>query len=92
VTRIRIALIVVAAGLAVSGLTAFPLEAEVAWLHAWLTGGDAGMLADPSLVRWVARVHHGLAETNVRHRHACPPLDPRPGTREPCLSGSYRIG
>lgn len=64
VRRIRICLAVVIAGLAISGVTAFPLREELALgrglLHAW--GFEA--LA-PEFVGWVDRVGEGLDATAV---------------------------
>ncbi|MCX5662315.1 MAG: hypothetical protein NTW19_21760 [Planctomycetota bacterium] len=60
--RIRVILALFVAGLVVSGLTAFPLEAEVRWL-AGMFGSD-----DPSaLARWLRTVRDGLADTNQRY-------------------------
>jgi hypothetical protein len=56
---IRIWLGIFIAGLLVSGITAFPLEHETAWLTAFLA-------AHPSLpvglIRWVDQVHQALLE------------------------------
>lgn len=51
-TRVRLWLVVFATGLVVSGVTAFPLEAETRLL-ARLLNGD-----------WFDRVHEGVAQTN----------------------------
>jgi hypothetical protein len=59
VWRIRVCLAVVIAGLVVSGVTAFPLEAEVGWFARHLAGVQL-----PGLVGWLNRVHEALATTN----------------------------
>ena len=64
-TWIRVWLIVFVAGLVVSGLTAFPLEAETRLLAdllraSWSPAPDHL----PALVAWVDRVHRGIAQTN----------------------------
>jgi len=51
-------------GLVLSGVTAFPLERETAWLMRCL--GERP-LALPALALWVKRVHEALAETSVRY-------------------------
>ncbi|MHB0935508.1 MAG: hypothetical protein ACYDCO_03270 [Armatimonadota bacterium] len=51
--RIRFWLILFIIGLALSGLTAFPLEWEVGLLHRWITGPGA-------LAGWIERVYDGL--------------------------------
>ncbi len=51
-------------GLVLSGATALPLETEMGLLVNWLgaqTGSASGLL------RWLARIHSSLAETNLRH-------------------------
>ncbi|MEV6350679.1 hypothetical protein [Actinoplanes sp. NPDC051851] len=59
VTRIRLWLLVFVAGLVISGVTAFPLVAEVRLL----AGIVHALPAPPSLTVWVDRVHDGLAVT-----------------------------
>ena len=64
-TRVRVWLILFVIGLVLSGVTAFPLQAEtdllVRLLHAdWLPAPDG-------LVRWVDRVHTGIVDTNERY-------------------------
>lgn len=58
-TRIRFWLVLFVVGLVVSGVTAFPLEAETRLLVRLV---DADVL--PSVARWVSRVHEGIAATN----------------------------
>ncbi|MBB5871160.1 hypothetical protein F4553_004539 [Allocatelliglobosispora scoriae] len=66
--RIRIWLILFIIGLAVAGLTAFPLEFELRWLvrslHGW-----ASPVADaiPSLQRWLEHVQTGLSESYAKY-------------------------
>jgi hypothetical protein len=58
-TRIRAWLLVVAVGLVLSGVTAFPLVTEVRLLADLLHAGPA----PDSLVTWIDRVHEGLTVT-----------------------------
>lgn len=63
-TRTRVWLAVVMAGLIMSGVTAFPLELETRYLlHA------AQPLADrlPGFVAWLMRIHAALSETGTRY-------------------------
>jgi hypothetical protein len=62
--RIRLTLAVFIAGLAVSGITAFPLLRELELLSAW-TGADqiAHPAAQGGIATWIARVHEGLRVT-----------------------------
>lgn len=60
-TRIRFWLVLFIIGLVVSGVTAFPLEAE-SRLLVNLANADWSP-APPVLVEWADRVHRGLAET-----------------------------
>jgi hypothetical protein len=64
VYRIRILLALFAIGLALSGLTAFPLIHEVAFLDAKLGPGTAMGRSLPGLADWIAKVDLGLRETN----------------------------
>ena len=58
----------VAAGLVVSGLTAFPLEMETRWLAAAMGIAPESRPEQLSgLARWVAAVRDGVAETNARN-------------------------
>ncbi len=61
--RVRVYVGIFILGLFVSGVTAFPLVHEVAWLH-----GILGRVAPGSAMdAWVARVAAGLAVTSVRY-------------------------
>ncbi len=59
---IRILLVVVIAGLVISGVTAFPLEWELGLASAILHASPAVDLL-PSFVEWVDRVHLALVDT-----------------------------
>ena len=67
-TRIRFWLILFVFGLVISGVTAFPLEAEsgllVRMLHASWSPAPGHL---PELVRFIDRVHHGIVETNRQY-------------------------
>lgn len=67
-TQIRAWLVFFIAALAVSGLTAFPLEWELR-LASTLLHADASPLPAlmPELVEWIDRVRHGLIDTNTRY-------------------------
>ena len=60
-TRVRFWLVLFVTGLVLSGVTAFPLEAE-SRLLVNLVNADWSP-APPALVEWVERVHRGLVET-----------------------------
>ncbi|MEV6106952.1 hypothetical protein AB0M28_19875 [Streptomyces sp. NPDC051940] len=62
--RIRIWLIVFIVGLVLSGVTAFPLQTEIRWLHEAVTSTS---LAPDGLVDWIARVREGLEETDAAY-------------------------
>ncbi|MEU7869521.1 hypothetical protein [Dactylosporangium sp. NPDC049140] len=62
-TKIRVWLVIFIVGLVASGVTAFPLEHEVRWLHHLLDGSPAPQ----GLVDWIARVDRGITETNDRY-------------------------
>lgn len=64
--RIRLWLALFVAGLVVSGLTAFPLEAETRWLLEVLRSSAAPEHL-PTLVAWIERVDEGLRETNDKY-------------------------
>src|SRR5713226_2076600 len=51
-------------GLILSGLTAFPLEQETAWLASFL---DANPILPDSMILWIARVHAALLDTNLHY-------------------------
>jgi hypothetical protein len=59
---IRLWLIVVIVGLAVSGITAFPLQTELAYIVRFCAHFDA-----PALNGWLLRVYNALADTNARY-------------------------
>ena len=62
--RIRIWIVVFIVGLVVSGVTAFPLLAEVRLLESLLTGPLAPVAEPlPGLLDWIERVREGLAAT-----------------------------
>lgn len=65
--HIRIWLGVFIAGLVLSGVTAFPLQAELRWLVALLHEGWIEPLAQSSgLLAWIVRVHRALDMTGGR--------------------------
>jgi hypothetical protein len=64
-TAVRCWLVVFVIGLVLSGVTAFPLQAETDLLVRWL---HAGWLPAPGvLVTWIDRVHEGIVTTNARY-------------------------
>src|SRR5260370_4531148 len=68
-------------GLILSGLTAFPLEQETAWLASFL---DPNPILPDSTILWIARRHAALLATNLHYPFlayrtdalACPHLAP----------------
>ena len=62
--RIRIWLVLFIAGLALSGITAFPLERETAVLNRIFHVAPAPQAGDSGLQTWLRRVHEGIAITN----------------------------
>jgi hypothetical protein len=66
--RIRFLLVIFIAGLVLSGLTAFPLEAEVNAL-AWGLGVKNGVegVEQVEVQGWIAKVRDGIAETNRKY-------------------------
>jgi hypothetical protein len=70
--RVRLCLGVVIAGLVLSGLTAFALETELAWLVSIL-GAPPGPGPDPveagrsGILPWLVTVRDALVETSARH-------------------------
>ncbi|MGW4898048.1 hypothetical protein ACWEQL_38230 [Kitasatospora sp. NPDC004240] len=54
--------------LALSGLTAFPLETETRWL-ADVAAGPGAVVTDrlPAVLEWIERVRDGVAETNRQY-------------------------
>jgi len=66
--RIRILLLAFIAGLVVSGLTAFPLEAELRWLTRLLGAGGATRPEEVhGLLQWLVTVRDAVATTNARY-------------------------
>jgi hypothetical protein len=63
---IRICLVIVIVGLAISGVTAFPLEWELGMASSLL---HASPVVDvlPTFVEWVDRVHLALVDTYAQH-------------------------
>jgi hypothetical protein len=51
-------------GLILSGLTAFPLDHELAWLATFTT---AHPFIPQGITDWITRVHLALADTNTRY-------------------------
>jgi hypothetical protein len=66
ITAVRVWLVVFVVGLVLSGLTAFPLEAEVRWASQVLHSTPAPALL-PELVHWVDRVRDALTDTGTRY-------------------------
>ncbi len=63
--RIRALLIFFIAGLVVSGVTAFPIEAELRWLTGVLgAGAEARPQDHGGVMRWLLTVRDGVAATN----------------------------
>jgi len=66
--RVRICLGIVAAGLVLSGLSAFPLETELGWLTGVLGASpEAGPEGNAGLLRWITGVRDALTDTNARY-------------------------
>jgi hypothetical protein len=64
--RIRLWLSIFIVGLVVSGLTAFPLQTELAWLVSVLKADSLRPLAQAShLLPWIERVDQALRQTNA---------------------------
>jgi hypothetical protein len=61
---VRLWLSVFLFGLILSGLTAFPLEQETAWLASSL---ETYPILPDSITLWVARVHAALLDTNLHY-------------------------
>ena len=66
ITQIRAWVIFFIIGLAISGLTAFPLEAELRFVSTVLHATAAPTFA-PDLVEWIDRVRDALIDTNNRY-------------------------
>jgi hypothetical protein len=68
IRRIRLWLGLFIVGLVLSGLTAFPLQAELNWLTGAVQAGPlAGLAASTHLLSWLQRVTAALTETNERY-------------------------
>jgi hypothetical protein len=65
--RIRIWLALFMVGLVLSGITAFPLERETAWLNRIFGVRAAPVTGESGLQTWLRRVHDGLAETDRKY-------------------------
>lgn len=66
--RIRFWLALFITGLVLSGVTAFPLEAELRWLAAGLHARPVQPLAEAThLLPWIERVRDALTDTNARY-------------------------
>ena len=66
VRRIRIWLTIFILGLILSGVTAFPLQRETAWLVSFLQSSWLEPPAQSTLLPWIERVSEALASTNAR--------------------------
>jgi hypothetical protein len=67
-TRCRWAIGIFIVGLVLSGVTAFPLAAEMEWLGALVSpGGALQAMTPPGLQRWILTVRDGLADTYQRY-------------------------
>jgi hypothetical protein len=65
ISAIRFWLLIVIAGLALSGVTAFPLETELHWLLPILRSTPLRSFAEfTHLLPWIDRVYSGLSSTN----------------------------
>lgn len=68
IRRIRFWLGLFIVGLVLSGLTAFPLQAELSWLTGAVQSGPlAGLAASTHLLSWLERVTAAVGETNARY-------------------------
>ena len=65
--RIRILLALFAAGLLVSGLTAFPLQWEIDLLRRFTAGAPGLVNLIPGLADWINTVHAGITTTNQQY-------------------------
>jgi len=66
--RIRLWLIVFIVGLLLSGVTAFPLDAEVGWLDSSLHTATLQPFAEyTGLLPWVDRIHQAVRVTNNQY-------------------------
>lgn len=56
------------AALVLSGVTAFPLETELTWVLSLLKTSYVQSIAEATgLLTWIARVQHGLSDTNAHY-------------------------
>lgn len=60
--RVRILLIMVIVGLAISGITAFPLESELRWLTSILPLAETSTLS-----QWFVKIRDSLIDTNQKY-------------------------
>jgi hypothetical protein len=65
--RIRFYLTLFIVGLVLSGVTAFPLQTELAWLVSFLQTGSLQPIAESGLLPWIERVYDGLSTTNAHY-------------------------
>ena len=66
--RVRFWLGIFIVGLALSGLTAFPLQSELGWLVSVLQKSGLREMADSThLLPWVERVNEALTDTNAQY-------------------------
>jgi hypothetical protein len=66
--RIRLWLVFFVIALALSGLTAFPIETETRWLYEVVASPSLPFAENwPALVGWVHLVHRAVAETYARY-------------------------
>ncbi len=65
--RIRITILLFMAALALSGLTAFPLTAEVSLLNRFLGPDTEWGKQIPSAARWLTRIEEGLAFNDQKY-------------------------
>lgn len=66
--RIRLCLSIFIAGLALSGVTAFPLQSELGWLVSVLNSGSLRSIAQAThLLPWIELVHQGVRDTNAHY-------------------------
>jgi hypothetical protein len=65
--RIRLWLAVFIAGLVLSGITAFPLVHETAWLNRLFHVAAAPAPGEPALHTWLRRVHDALASSQQNY-------------------------
>ncbi|MEO6148776.1 MAG: hypothetical protein ABIN95_08560 [Mucilaginibacter sp.] len=61
ITRIRVNLSIVITGLAISGITAFPLESELAWMVNNISAFPAFMQ------EWLITIYNAISDTNKRY-------------------------